>query len=655
MLKLKLPEEDLKKPHSDAIQSSGDTARAYEDFVTRLEARLRTGFASDLAFPEVEPKITNGHLINIVFHAWENSSKYKDLQPGKASLPVEKSPDDSDTTLLTYRHVPYVISRNKQGEFILIAETKGNLAVPITQSILRERQKSKAKKKGGTYKKVEDSFRLDSPQIERYVTFTPKPPYGLPAMLREQKAAEQINGKFIQSKLYGPIRLSSSISGAIFLKVKLDESRENIELTAASITAKSPYLSIFIQQGDKFFLYGRKNQTRWELNPIYPSRLFLPDIKEGQSFLLSKFNPPLGQDILALIRESNEHLEEKMSAFTQKGGDLANFVIHNDKLTAKQLFFALLGIAYGIREIHNKKLVHRDLTPENIILLGDSKAEFLIPQISDLDQCIAEGKGQDETLTTAGYASPEVLRLAATLPTDNNHRQYHFHKHADLNQVSLGIYRSSGLIRNNEFLTLYPGARRENDVWAFSIIMNNMIARFIDRTGLLPSETKAIKSLVSLIIKIMHAIIPNRLNIHQTIGVLQDIVNTLPYRAKIHAKLREIADDPDRITQYQQELRKYAALIQIEKNTMWQRVKPNACDKLNKSKAITLYIENLEALKAKEPGKFTPFSTVEWDALTRSRDRLFRDHVKTDVNLFYEIEALQLKATAPTAHPTAAH
>lgn len=516
-------------------------------------------------------------------------------------------------------------------------EPKRNLAVPETAgSELVARRKDESEVSGGANKTVNLSYRLDSPQIERYVTFTPKAPYGLSAVINEKKLTDKIKGKFLQRKIYGPVRLSSSIRGAIFLKMRPGD---DIETAVSPVLKKYPGFPILIQQEGNFYLVGKDNgKLPWKVNSITKSKdISLPNINEGEYRRLNKHKDP---KVIRFIRESNLHFEEKISAYAERGVDLFDFLCAKSNFTTEQLFFVLLGIAYGIKELHDKGMVHRDLKLQNIIVFPDSKTGYLIPKISDLDSCVEEGKGTDKVYTSDGYASPEVLLLADSLKSNHLH--------------------------DDSFLGKYPGARKKNDVWAFAKIMDYMSARFKERVDLSPQEMKAIHLLQNLIKLIIDTPIHSyrkddnstRLDIDQTITELNAIVHMLPYRRKIHNKLREIADDnPDRISQYQKKLEEYKKIVEEEKNTLRHSFLFESYGKPVKLTAIQNYIKNLDVLRQTDHSKFKPFTAAEWAALTRATgsDRLFKKYIAADIDLFYKIEELQLKATAPAARPTAAH
>ncbi len=68
---------------------------------------------------------------------------------------------------------------------------------------------------------------------------------------------------------------------------------------------------------------------------------------------------------------------------------------------------------YALSEIHEAKIVHSDLKPDNIFLKANRDARFgLNIQIIDLDWSFYEGRSPpwDGYMTTAGYQSPEHLQ-----------------------------------------------------------------------------------------------------------------------------------------------------------------------------------------------------------------------------------------------------
>src|SRR5436305_3763189 len=89
-------------------------------------------------------------------------------------------------------------------------------------------------------------------------------------------------------------------------------------------------------------------------------------------------------------------------------GSLRNYLSNkNQKLTLKNKLSQLLNIAQGLKDIHQKNLVHQDFHSGNI-LKGINKTACLI---SDLGLCKpANEKGKGEKIYgVLPYVAPEVL------------------------------------------------------------------------------------------------------------------------------------------------------------------------------------------------------------------------------------------------------
>ena len=105
------------------------------------------------------------------------------------------------------------------------------------------------------------------------------------------------------------------------------------------------------------------------------------------------------------------------------GGDLKKYIEnfeythgHSKGLENPTLSSIALGIAQGLKHIHNKDVIHRDLKPQNIVLEPAGAPSPPVPKIADF------GAARDEetelTMTLIGtpyYISPEVTRGAIRL------------------------------------------------------------------------------------------------------------------------------------------------------------------------------------------------------------------------------------------------
>jgi serine/threonine protein kinase len=95
-----------------------------------------------------------------------------------------------------------------------------------------------------------------------------------------------------------------------------------------------------------------------------------------------------------------------------EGGDLYNWVSkHYNKLNWTYNIKALLDIITGLKEIHNNKMVHRDLHTENILSTTPYLDNSNLMVISDMELC---GQVDDTNETNIygviPYMAPEILR-----------------------------------------------------------------------------------------------------------------------------------------------------------------------------------------------------------------------------------------------------
>lgn len=95
------------------------------------------------------------------------------------------------------------------------------------------------------------------------------------------------------------------------------------------------------------------------------------------------------------------------------GPSLQEAVENFGPLTGQDLFLLAAGIAEALAAIHDAGLVHRDLTPRNV-LLGDSGPRVIDFGISRLIDEHGQAQPSSRILGTPGYMSPERTRGEAT-------------------------------------------------------------------------------------------------------------------------------------------------------------------------------------------------------------------------------------------------
>lgn len=94
-----------------------------------------------------------------------------------------------------------------------------------------------------------------------------------------------------------------------------------------------------------------------------------------------------------------------------EGLDLRNFI--NDhreskkKISETLIFYFVLDICFGLKEIHKKNLIHRDLKPDNLFITGDNSIKIGDFGISkQLDSEKEYAKTQTGTML---YMAPEII------------------------------------------------------------------------------------------------------------------------------------------------------------------------------------------------------------------------------------------------------
>lgn len=65
---------------------------------------------------------------------------------------------------------------------------------------------------------------------------------------------------------------------------------------------------------------------------------------------------------------SYDEKNNELMAEYYKGGDLYNYSVNNNKLSKKDIFLVLKQLSHGLEFIHSKKIIHRDIKLENILV-----------------------------------------------------------------------------------------------------------------------------------------------------------------------------------------------------------------------------------------------------------------------------------------------
>jgi serine/threonine protein kinase len=89
-----------------------------------------------------------------------------------------------------------------------------------------------------------------------------------------------------------------------------------------------------------------------------------------------------------------------------RGMNLAEYVKQNNKLLAKPALWVMMPILDGLREVHERGVLHRDIKPQNIYIIAERRRSILL----DFGAARAAMQGRSQGLTavlTEGFAPYE--------------------------------------------------------------------------------------------------------------------------------------------------------------------------------------------------------------------------------------------------------
>lgn len=133
----------------------------------------------------------------------------------------------------------------------------------------------------------------------------------------------------------------------------------------------------------------RQEATLWEEASGHPNVLPIIDAEEydGQVVIVSEY---------------------------ASGGSLADKLKSEGKLSIEQAIEMIMGVLSGLEYLHSKKIIHRDIKPQNILLQGET------PRLSDfgISRAMQTTAISSTIIGTDAYMSPEAYQGVRSIQTD---------------------------------------------------------------------------------------------------------------------------------------------------------------------------------------------------------------------------------------------
>ena len=93
-------------------------------------------------------------------------------------------------------------------------------------------------------------------------------------------------------------------------------------------------------------------------------------------------------------------------------------LLHGGVVPLPTVRYMLQGILAGVVHLHRNAVVHRDLKPDNILMVLEATTGRLVPKIADLGSVVTAERARTRGVCTAHYRAPELFREVAQASLD---------------------------------------------------------------------------------------------------------------------------------------------------------------------------------------------------------------------------------------------
>lgn len=204
-------------------------------------------------------------------------------------------------------------------------------------------------------------------------------------------------------------------------------------------------------------------------------------IVNKQAFEIYKQLADIKSDFLPEIYEMFEY-EDNYIIFEEyiKGKSLEQIINEREKLSLNEAEKYILNICDALEKVHSKNIIHRDISPDNVIISNDNKAVLL-----DFDIARVGGKNKTTDTTilgTAGFASPEQYGFAQTdIRSDIYSLGVLFNYMITGNIIQNGIYDEYIISEFIKKATNIDANLRFNSINSFRIALINAVEKSIKK------------------------------------------------------------------------------------------------------------------------------------------------------------------------------